>query len=158
MARYCSICRRTDAGAINALLQEGRSARSVASEFDLSEDAVQRHARNHAQRVMAAPVGVPAVFTAGSSSSQLSDSTADPLDELVAALRLRALAGDPGVAHEYRLALGAQNDVRHAAPPSRDLAAEPDWLALRTTILRALEAFPAARVAVADALAANGMD
>ncbi len=39
MARRCSVCSRPDAGAINALLGEGRSARSVAVERGLSEDA-----------------------------------------------------------------------------------------------------------------------
>ena len=77
----------------------------------------------------------------------------DPLDELVVALRARALAGSDAASGEYRLALLAQQAARHAAAPSRDLASEPEWITVRTVLLQALEPFPAARLAVADALA-----
>jgi len=147
MARSCSICSRSDAGAINALLGEGRSARSVAVELGLSEDAVQRHAHRHvvARRTTdAAPRRRP-----------VAEAVADPLDELVDALRNQALAGNPAIVHQYRLALSAQADVRHATPPQRDLASEPEWIALRSKMLAALEPFPEARQAVADALGAT---
>jgi hypothetical protein len=142
MARSCSICSRPDAGAINALLSEGRSARSVAVELGLSEDAVQRHAQRHLAR-HSAPVLVGALP---------SNPPRDALDELVASLRTQALAGNPAIVHQYRLALSAQADARHAAPPSRDLATEPEWIALRTAMLNALADYPEARQAIADAL------
>jgi hypothetical protein len=146
MARSCSICSRSDAGAINALLGEGRSARSVAVERGLSEDAVQRHAHRHvvAQRMAPPPARRRARL----------ETADDPLDELVAALRVRALAGSPSDTREYRLSLAAQADGRHATPSVRDLASEPEWIALRTSMLAALEPFPEARQAVADALGA----
>lgn len=140
MARSCSICSRPDAGAINELLRSGRSARSVALEVGAGEDAVGRHARRHVARV---PASEPA---------RRREPPADPLDELLSALRVRALAGDSAAAREYRLALAAQSDIRHAAPPRRDLAAEPEWLELRARILEALEPFRDARLAVADAI------
>lgn len=145
MARSCSICSRTDAGTIASLLRGGRSARSVASELGLSHRALLRHLHNH--------VGQPPARTALESALSSGAATnGDPLDELVTALRVRALAGNPSDTREYRLALAAQSDVRHAAPPVRDLASEPEWIELRTTILRALEPFGEARLAVADAL------
>ena len=144
MARACSVCSRPDAGAINALLADGRSARSVALELGLSEDAVQRHAQRHTGR------GGPA--TRPHPAAPATVATGDPLDELVDALRTQALAGNPALVHQYRLALSAQADVRHAAPPVRDLATEPEWIAVRTAILRALEPFPDARLAVAAAV------
>jgi len=136
MGAACSVCALPLAGAINELLRSGRPARSIAAEFGLSYDALTRHARNHvAKRPAAVPV-----------------SAGDPLDELVTALRVRALAGNPSDTREYRLALAAQSDARHAIQPQRDLATEPEWRELRTILLRALEAFPEARQAVADAL------
>jgi len=78
---------------------------------------------------------------------------ADPLDELVDALRAQALAGNPAIVHQYRLALAAQADARHAAPPTRALASEPEWVALRTRLLGALAPYPEATAAVLDALA-----
>ena len=142
MARACSICSRSDAGTINELLREGRSARSVAAELVLSHRALLRHARNH--------VGTPPA--AGSGDDRPPAANGDPLDELVTALRVRALAGNPSDTREYRLALAAQSDIRHAAPPARDLTSEPEWIELRTRLLTALEPFDGARLAVADAL------
>jgi hypothetical protein len=145
MPRYCQVCSRTDAGAINVLLLEGRSARSVALELGLSEDSVQRHVHN--RHVTVRRTSDPVPFRPATEPS-------DPLDELVAALRDHALAGNPASAHEYRLALSAQADVRHTTPPTRDLEHEPEWIELRTRMLEALEPFPAAKLAIADALEA----
>lgn len=72
------------------------------------------------------------------------------------ALRVRALAGNPADTREYRLALAAQLDARHAAPPTRALASEPEWIALRAAILAALAPFADARQAVADAIGEPG--
>lgn len=151
----CSVCSRPDAGAINALLGEGRSARSVAVELGLSEDAVQRHAHRHTVRPIVAAPRAAAVSPAAVATPGELLGAGDPLDELVNALRAQALAGSPAIVHQYRLALAAQADVRHAAPPSRDLTSEPEWRTLRAAILRALEPFPEARQAVADALGAT---
>jgi hypothetical protein len=161
MARRCSICSRPDAGVLNALLGHGRSARSVAVEHGLSEDAMQRHASKHvprmgdaAQRAARHPT-LEVDPRAGTPLGTASDPDAtppDPLDELVEALRTQALAGNPAIVHQYRLALAAQADARHAAPPTRDLATEPEWMALRTRLLRALEPFRAARDAILGAL------
>lgn len=138
MGLTCSICRLPIAGAIDELLRAGRPARAVAAEFELSYDALTRHARNHlARRVSTVPT---------------SPVDGDPLDELVKALRVRALAGNPSDTREYRLALAAQSDAKHAAPPTRDLAQEPEWIDLRSKMLKALEPFPEARLAIAEAI------
>lgn len=144
MGRSCSVCSRPNAGAINALLAGGRSARSLAAEFGLSHAAMLRHERNHtASRAAPAP---------SSKSRALPKLVGDPLDELTKALRVRALAGNPADTREYRLALAAQLDARHAVPPSRALETEPEWIELRTKMLTALWPFPEARRAVADAI------
>lgn len=140
MARSCTICTRSDAAAINGLLAEGRSARSVAAEIGLPPRALQRHAANHHTTREAA--GVP-------------ESAADPLDELVAALRVRALAGNPADTREYRLALAAQSAARHATAARRSLADEPEWTTLRTRLLAILEPYPEVRQILADALAST---
>ncbi|MGD0248353.1 MAG: hypothetical protein ABSB75_04795, partial [Candidatus Limnocylindrales bacterium] len=150
VARSCSVCSRSDAGAINVLL-DGRSARSVAAEFGLSEDAVQRHAKRHLTKQARPPSDT---VNPGTASQPLDPH--DPLDELVTALRTRALAGSDSATREYRLALAAQSDAKHAAPPRRDLATEPEWLALRTVMLRALEPFAEARAAIVVALGGLG--
>jgi hypothetical protein len=46
----------------------------------------------------------------------------------------------------------AQADAEHAQAPTVDLASEPEWIALRSRLLRALKPFPKARLAAAAAL------
>src|SRR5450759_1902530 len=133
MARSCSICSLPTAGAIAESLASGRSARALAAELGLSHAALLRHARNHLSRSV--------LFMTTNSTRPPEPETSrrhnvspglDPLDELTAALRVRALAGNPADTREYRLALAAQAAARHSAAPTRDLASEPDWIALRT--------------------------
>lgn len=145
MARSCTVCSRADAGTVNRLLGDGRSARSVAREFGLSEDAVQRHARRH--------VANPANLSPSRGvRREPSEPAGDPLDELVDALRAQALAGNPALVHQYRLALSAQAAI-HAASPAMNYIDTAEWIALRTAIFEALQPYPEARIAVADALA-----
>lgn len=142
MARSCVTCAHPARGMIDALLADGRSALSLASEYGIAARPMQRHAANHAGRT---PILRSVVTRTG-------EPTGDPLDELVEALRGQALAGNPAIVHQYRLALAAQADLRHAARPNSDLATEPEWIALRGRMLDALAPFPDARQAVADAL------
>ena len=141
MSRVCTVCASPSAGAIDELLRSGRPAQAVATEFAVGQRSVQRHAKAHLDRTVVVAVG---------DHGHLSG---DPLDELVDALRTRALAGDAVVAREYRLALSAQAAAQHAAAPTRHLASEPEWIALRSRLVVALEPFPEARRAVVDALA-----
>jgi hypothetical protein len=126
MARPCSVCRHPAAGSIAEALAEGRSAAAIAAEHGLSDDAVLRHKAHLARRATA-------IVTAPASG--------DPLDELVSALRRRALAGDdPSTAREYRLALSAQTATRNATAPAVDLSTTADWLRLRDRHARGPEA------------------
>lgn len=137
--RRCSVCSHAARSTIDADLEAGASARSLAMTHGLGTDAVQRHARNHRARD---PIPVDPEIPP----------SAPPLDELVEALRARALAGDPAVVREYRLALTAQEVARASAAPPLDLSATPEWHLLRGRILDALHPYPEARMAVADAL------
>src|SRR4051812_48545517 len=95
----CSICKLPTAGKLNAALMEGRSARSVAAEFDVSPASRYRHiASRHPART--AVVQIPVAPDPGE----------DALTELIASLRDRALRGSDAAAREYRLALLAQQE------------------------------------------------
>lgn len=138
MGRNCTVCVSASAGAVNEALRAGRPAAALAAEFGLGERAVLRHATAHLARY----TDPPADATDGS----------DPIAELVATLRRKALAGDPAIVREYRLALAAQTAARNGAAPPADLSATPEWAKLRGAVLAALEPFPEARQAVAEAV------
>jgi hypothetical protein len=143
MPPTCSICTRGDVAAINGLLLDGRSARSVAIDLGLKSTAVQRHVRMKHHTIVTIP------------AKAVAKPTEDPIDELVNVLRNKALnnSNDAAMVHQYRLALAAQKEAKSATGLVRDLATEPEWLTLRARMLKALEPYPDARVAIAEALA-----
>jgi len=143
MARSCSICRQSSAAVINEQLRSGRSSRSVAIEFGLGVDSMERH-RKH----------LPA--EAANAMSPVGDIPTDPLDEMVNALRPRMLDGHPSLAREYRLALADRAAAGRAQAPEVDLASTDDWIRLRDALLEALRPYPEARRAVAGAIASLG--
>jgi hypothetical protein len=137
----CKVCASLNRAAVDAALAAGESARSLAIAFGLSPESMKRHARSHARSVAPAQPAAAA-------------DEIDPLVELAAALKARALGGDPNSAREYRLILSALA-ARGQAPAPPDVLHDPEYVRARTIILEALRPFPAARLAVADALRAD---
>lgn len=152
MSRSCTVCASPARSVIDSQLQSGRAAARVARDYGLSEDAMGRHVRNR----HVASAGNERHDAARQKSSEKSDlnAGADPLDELIASLRQRALSGSDAASREYRLALQTRAD-RGAAQPEYDVLRDPEWLDLREIMLDALRPFPEARYAIADALRAR---
>jgi hypothetical protein len=139
MATRCSICKDPRSQTIDAQLAAGRSARSIALEYRLGDQAMQRHARLHTSAPTDAPVA----------------SGKDPLEELAASLRLRALAGSDSAARELRLVYAAQAERGAAVQVAYDVRNDPEFRRLLATMTKALWPFPEARLAIADALRAE---
>lgn len=132
----CIVCRSPQVQNVDALLATGRSARGIALELGLPIESTKRHARSHTTHEPSNP----------------QPTQTDPLGELVAALRGRALSGsDASQSREYRLALAAQAE-QAAAPPTYDVLRDATWLRLRGLLLRALDNEPSARQKVMDAI------
>jgi hypothetical protein len=147
MSRTCTVCNHPSAATIAVSLMEGRSARAVAADYALSYAAMKRHARNHVAR------GQPSVIPTLQPTGDPTAAAIDPLDELVAALRVRALSGDPSTAREYRLALATQTASK-AVAPEYDVLADPEWIKLQGILLTALVPYPESRIAISDAIRA----
>jgi hypothetical protein len=139
MSRSCTVCNHPSAATIAVSLMEGRSARAVAATYVLSYAAMKRHARNHVT-----PGSQPTHDPAGAAL--------EPLDELIASLRGRALAGSDAAAREYRLALAAQSQRSSATTPEYNVLEDPEWIKLQRILLDALVPFPEARIAISDAI------
>lgn len=131
----CSVCLSQSLPDVDYQLAAGRSSASIAAEFSLGREAVKRHARSH---LTVAP---------GHAEPPTDD---DPLAELVAALRVRALAGSDNASREYRLALAAYQE-RTTERPTYDVREDPEWIRIRTKTLTVLDQFPEARLALIDA-------
>ncbi len=135
MGLACTVCALPTAGAINERLRSDRSARAVAAEFGLSYDALTRHARNH--------VGRQVIAGRAADGPTAASRHADPAR--------RAHRRPPGPRpgrqpgrHPRVPARPRRAGGRPARRPRRprDLATEPEWLAVRTALLRGPRGLP----------------
>ncbi|MDA2918729.1 hypothetical protein MYX76_04435 [Desulfobacterota bacterium AH_259_B03_O07] len=161
MPRICSICQHSNREKINRLLVEGEIFRKIAENFSLSITSLHRHKTEH----------LPGNLTKAKEAQEIAK--ADSLLEQVKSLQNRALnilsqAEETG---DLRTALGAIREARGNLELLAKLLGElnesqtvnilvvPEWIALRTKILNALDEHPEAKISVSKALESpNGSD
>ncbi len=159
MPRTCTVCTHSEREAIDEALVGGSSNLSVSSLFDVSEAAVRRHKSNH----------LPATLAKAEEAKEVS--RADDLLNQVRALQNKTLnlllkaesAGDlrtalQGVREargnvELLAKLSGELDER----PVVNVLVSPEWLELRTIIVRTLEPHQEAREAVLRAYRERAM-
>ena len=154
MSRTCTVCRHPDRPAIDQAMVNRRPFRDIARHFGVSKDAAVRH---H-------DACLPETLAKAQAATETA--RADDLLEQVKALRSKALAlllkaeqaGDLRTALtgvrtalaclELLAEMSAQIDRR----PVVNLLVSPEWLTVRTTLIRTLASYPEAKTAVASAL------
>lgn len=153
MARKCSICEHPRADEINAALLGGVPLRDIAGQFSVSKTALHRH-KDH----------VPAGLVKAQEAQEIAK--ADTLLDQVTELRDKALSilAKAEQAGDLRTALQGVREAKGCLELLAKLQGElqerttvnvlinPQWLSLRAAILAALEPFPEARLALAQAL------
>jgi hypothetical protein len=156
MPRVCSICGHPERAAIDKALVDGEPFRHIAARFGTSTTALQRHKAEH----------LPAALVKAQEAAEVAH--ADDLLSQVRDLQGRTLAilAKAEGAGDLRVALGAIGQARgnlellarllgelqDQQVAVQVLVASPDWLRVRAVILGALDAYPAARLAVSEAL------
>jgi hypothetical protein len=162
MPRRCSICSHEDREEINAALLAGESLRGISRKFFGSvkaEDALARH-REHLPLHLVKASEAAEVIQADTLLDRLLSLNAETMAILHEArtgrikdneLALRAIARAEKQLELQGKLLGELND----APTVNILMAAPEWRALRSTIILALEPYPQARTAVLEALSAG---
>jgi len=156
MPRQCTVCTHSEREAIDHALVAGESFRNIAERFGTSVGALVRHKTDHIPAHLAKAQEAKEVTQADSLLDRLlvlSKETAAILkearegDEKDNELALKAIArAEKQIELQARL-LGELKDT-----PTVNVLVLPEWQMLRITILRALEPFPHARIAVAEAL------
>jgi len=135
-------------------LLNGVSLRNIAERYSVSKTALHRHKESH----------LPADLVKAQEAQEVAK--ADSLLDQVAELRDKALAilAKAEQAGDLRTALQGIKEARGCLELLAKLQGElqerttvnilinPQWLSLRTVILEALDGFPEARLAVAQAL------
>lgn len=159
MPPRCSVCDHDKRAEIDRLLLgSATSLRDIARQFDLSKDAVQRHKENHLPVRLVKSQQAAEQLEADSLLDKLRLLNTESLDILRTArktkdhkLALSAIGRlERQIELEARL-IGQLADVQ----VSMNLVASPEWLAVRTALLRALDRHPGAREDVLRALGAH---
>lgn len=153
MPRKCTICEHPRVEEINTALLDGVPLRDIAGQFSVSKTALHRH-KEH----------IPAGLVKAQEAQEVA--RADNLLDQVVELRDRALsiltkaeqAGDLKTALQgIREARGClellarlQGELQEGT--TINILVNPQWIELRTLILKALEPYPEARLRLAQAL------
>jgi hypothetical protein len=159
MPRTCTACRHPERAEIDRQLVRGAPFRHIAAHYGVSTGALQRHGQEHIPKLLA-----------GAAEAEAAD--ADSLLAEVRELQERTLRllGAAEAAGDLPSALKAVHQARAnlellgklagelSAAPTVNVLVSAEWGQLRATILHALDAFPPARLAVAEALALEAGD
>jgi hypothetical protein len=157
MPRTCTICTHEQGEQIDAALLKGEPYRRIAQRFAASPDAVLRH-KSHLPRTLAKAEEAREMVQAGTLLQRLTDLNAETLTILKEArqnkngeLALKAIARiEKQLELEGKL-IGELNDM-----PVVNLNVSIENL--QAVILNALASFPAAKIAVAQALMETKME
>jgi hypothetical protein len=154
MPNTCTVCAHTDSVLINeALVIERRSLRNIAKQFDVSYSAVNRHKQH-----------IPELLVKAAEAMELEDAErlAIELNKVKEDVhRLKDKAEDEGDLRTALLgcdkalkALELQAKVEQLiqTAPQINVLMMPEWIALRTKFIQALDAYPEARGSVLRAL------
>jgi len=156
--RPCTVCRHKDRRDIESRAAKGDTARSIASDFAVSERSLQRHLAGHAIRSMekAAVASGARDLAAGLG---LNEEVADLQDRTLAILtKAEKTAKTHGRAlaaiHEARLNLELLGKFTGKLKPETqvNVLVMPEWVSLRDRVLDALEPYPEALAAVLGAV------
>jgi hypothetical protein len=159
MPQRCSICIHPQRDAINAALLAGEPLRAIAGRFGTSRPALQRHKAEHLPVKLAEAQAAAEAARADSLLDQvraLQAKTLGILDKAERAGDLRtAIAAIREARGNVDLLARLAGELRNETTVNVALAATPEWSQLRALILRAVEPFPDARLALAEALNAD---
>jgi len=159
MPRRCTICDHEQLEEINrALVGRTDSYRKIADRFGVSDRALYRHAQSH----------LPETLAQAQEAAEVAHS--DDLLSLLKSLAERAerIIDKAEKTRDYRTALyGIRELTRNIAlraemagelsrQPQVNILVNPQWVEMRTLLLGALEPYPEARAAAAQALLEAG--
>lgn len=158
MPQTCSVCKHADRASIERALIAGQSLRSIAGQYSLSDSAVLRHKQAHLPAELAKATDAAEVAQADTLLDrlrQINAETAAILREVRSSepkdneMALKAIARiEKQIELEGRL-------LGELQQPTVNVLIMPEWVGLRTAILRALEPYPEARLRLAEVIDAG---
>lgn len=154
MTRVCTVCAHKDVEEINRRVVSGDSIAEISRNFGLSDDALRRHADKHISKFIIASPSAKEATEADILLKKVEEYEGD-------ARRYRDMAEANG---DIEMALKAVDRALRCVElsskvrgiindqPQINILVNPQWIELRTLIIKALAPFPEARLAVVNAL------
>jgi hypothetical protein len=154
LTRTCTVCAHDEAHVINVELVSRVPYRDIAGRFDVSKSALKRHSEEHIPQLLVQAKQAVEASQADDLVSQvkdLQDRTINLLDEAEEAGELRtALSAIREARGNVELLAKLRQIIDER--PQVNLYLSQEWIALRTTIIAALEPYSEARESVLRAL------
>lgn len=154
MPRACSVCAHPKRQEVDAAISAATPYRDIARQYGLSKDAVARHASEHIAQAVAASQAARSEASALDVVAQLKAINGATLAILQEARRQSdpdlALKAIDRIQRQIELQAKLLGDLDER--PQVNVLVAPEWVTARTTLMRALEPFTEARIAVAGAL------
>jgi hypothetical protein len=153
-ARRCSICTHPDRPSIDMAMANHKAFRAISRQFNVSKDAALRHHDEHLPEMLAKAYEAEETARADDLLEQVKALRSKSLSILLAAEKagdLRTALAGVRTALACLELLGELSQAIDRRPVVNLLLA-PEWLAVRSTLIRALERYPEARRAVVASL------
>ena len=158
MGRTCTVCTHDEHHAVNVDLLERVPYRHIAARYSVSTGALQRHSKEHIPELLLNAYEATQRDDAEDLAGELAKVKADvhrlkERAEEEGDLRTALLGCDKAL---KALELQAKVEQLIQTVPSVNILVAPEWVALRTKLLYALDAYPEARGSVLRALEGAG--
>ncbi len=154
MPRPCTVCTHDESHAVNVALVSREAYRDIARQYRVSKDALSRHAKEHLPELLAKARDAVEVAEADSLLSRVEGLYKRTEAILEAAESNREWGTALAAIRECRgnLELLGRVTKELQDTPTFNLTLNPEYLEVRALIVRALDPYPDARRAVAEAL------
>lgn len=158
MARKCKVCEHSKLDEINKSLIECQNISEISRDYDIPWNSLDKHKKNHLPAALSQARQAGEVSRADTlleQVKQLQDKACSLLDKAESAGDMKtALTGVREARSCIELLAKLQGELQQEG--TVNVTISPEWMELRTVILQAVEPFPDARQAIAEAI--EGVD
>lgn len=153
----CSICENPKVEEINAQILDNQKLADISRKFAVSADALQRHSDKCIVKALAASPSTEEVLNGDKLLDQLKEArekAVDLLDKAIDVADTKVYGAPSQYLREIReqIKLWAELEGRLASQPQITIINNPEWIEIRTMIVKALDPFPEAKEAVVLAI------
>jgi len=156
MANKCKVCNNPNTDEINRQLVEGVTLETISSIYGITVAALHRHQKNHIPAHLVKAKVAKETAAANSLMARVSKLDAKAEDIYLKAMEAENLTAAIGAVRELRSTTELYTKVMQAETVNNNMVIiSPEWAAIRTSILKALDPYPDAKQAVIQAVGSD---